>query len=196
VKLLLASGSATRRRMLEDAGVPCDVVRPELDEDALKRDLLGRVTGPELAQALADAKALSVAAPGDALVLGSDQVLEQEDGAILSKAGSPDEAAEQLLSLAGKSHRLHSAASLAEAGTMVWRGGETVTLRMRSLSAPFLRDYLAQEWNQVRHNVGAYRIEGPGVQLFEQIEGSHFAILGMPLLPLLGALRRRGVLAS
>ncbi len=197
MRLLLASGSTTRRRMLEDAGVPFEAVAPELDEEAAKADLIA--AGEQaigVARGLAERKALSVTAGPHTLILGSDQVLEQADGSLLSKARSREEAAAQLHGLAGAMHRLHSAAALVHAGELVWQEVETVRLTMRPLSADFLAEYLDREWEQVRWNVGVYRIECLGVQLFERIEGSHFAILGMPLLPLLAELRRRGVLTS
>jgi septum formation protein len=196
MKLILASGSETRRRMLSAAGVPFESMVPDVDEEAVKAGLLGEGAGASaIASRLAELKALSVAALGD-LVLGSDQVLEREDGSILSKAGSREEAAGQLSSLAGRSHQFHSAAAFAAGGQIVWRGIESVSLVMRRFSPAFLEQYLASEYEAVRFNVGSYRIEGMGAQLFERIEGSHFAILGMPLIPLLAELRRRGVLLS
>ncbi len=194
--LLLASGSETRRRMLAEAGVVFEVRPAEVDEAAAKaRLVVAGVGGAEMAQALATLKASSIAPP-DMLVIGSDQILEQDDGTILGKAASRDEAAEQLRALAGRTHRLHSAAVLAQGGTQVWSDCETVSLRMRPISEGFLQEYLDHEWAAVRYNVGCYRIEGRGVQLFEAIEGSYFAILGMPLIPLLGELRRRGAVSS
>jgi septum formation protein len=141
-------------------------------------------------------KALGLPGEPDQLVLGSDQVLEQEDGTILSKAGSRAEAAEQLRALRGREHRLHAAASLSLQGEAVWRDWESVTLTMRPFSDEFLEQYLDAEWEAVSGNVGVYRIEGRGAQLFDRVEGSHWAVLGMPLLPLLEELRDRGVLAS
>ena len=197
MRLLLASGSETRRRMLADAGVPFDFAPSAADEEAAKAELLRNgASAPEIARALAELKALSIEAAPDVLVLGSDQVLEQEDGSILSKAGSREEAADQLRALSGRTHRLHSAATLAAGDRSVWSGIETVELRMRALSEAFIQDYLEREFAAVRYNVGIYRIEGPGVQLFDDIQGSHFAILGMPLLPLIAELRRRGLMAS
>lgn len=194
--LLLASSSTTRRAMLEQAGVPVRVVSPDADEEGEKvRLLAGGCEGQELATALAELKALSVQAD-DELILGADQVLIQADESILSKPASPAHAAEQLRGLAGTTHRLCSAAALASGGQVVWRGAETVSLTMRAFSDAFLADYLEREWDAVRWSIGAYRIEGLGAQLFERIEGSHFAILGLPLIPLLAELRRRGVLAS
>ena len=196
-RLLLASGSETRRRMLADAGVAFEVQPSPADEEAAKRQLLAQGVGAtDLALALSELKALAVAADPDVLVLGSDQVLELDDGSMLNKARSLEEAADQLRSMSGRPHRLQAAAALASAGELVWRGVETVHLRMRPLTETFISDYLAAEFSSVRYDVGVYRIEGPGVQLFDEIEGSHFAILGMPLLPLLGELRRRDVLAS
>jgi septum formation protein len=149
-----------------------------------------------LAAGLAECKALSVAASDSELVLGADQTLERHDGSMLDKAGSYDEAFTQLRLLSGTVHRLHSAAAIAQEGTIRWRRTATVTLHVRPLGDDFLRAYLDAEYEAVRHNVGGYRIEGPGVQLFGRIEGSHFAIMGLPLLPLLGYLRRRGLLKS
>jgi septum formation protein len=183
--------------MLEAAGVPFDWASPGADEEEAKARLVAVGAGAAaVAQHLAELKALSLPGGPDDLVLGSDQVLEQADGTMLSKAGSRAEAAEQLRALAGKEHRLHSAASLVQQGEAVWRGLETAALQMRSISDAFIEAYLDREWEIVAGNVGVYRIEGPGVQLFEQVEGSHWAILGMPLLPLLEELRGRDLVAS
>ena len=197
MRLLLASGSATRRRMLEAAGVPFDWGSPGANEEEAKARLIAVGAGAAaIAQHLAELKALSLPGGPDDLVLGSDQVLEQADGTMLSKAGSRAEAAAQLRALSGKDHRLHSAASLAQQGHVLWRWLETATLRMRPLSDAYIESYLDQEWETVGGSVGVYRIEGPGAQLFESVEGSHWAFLGMPLLPLLEELRRHGILAS
>ena len=196
-RLLLASASATRRAMLENAGIDFEVRPAAADEAVAKRELTESGAGArEIAMALAELKALSIPPEPGLLVLGSDQVLELDDGTMLSKAASREEAAGQLRAFSGRAHWLHSAAVLAEHGEIVWRGAETATLRVRSLSEAFIQDYLDREYASVRYNVGVYRIEGPGVQLFDAIEGSHFAILGMPLLPLLAELRRRGLVTS
>ena len=195
MSLLLASKSATRRRMLEAAGVPFGTAETEFDEESAKAELrAGRLGAAELALALAEAKALAVDAGPALLVLGSDQVLEREDGSLLDKAGSRDELAEQLLSLKGRPHRLHAAAVAVAAGKPVWQSAETVTLHMRRFSDAFLEAYLDREYDEVRWSVGGYHAEGRGAQLFERIEGSHFAVLGLPLLPLLAFLRERGIL--
>ncbi len=197
MKLLLASKSAARRHMLEAAGVPFETVEAELDEAAAKAGLWGAgFDARGVAEELAQLKALSVEAPDGDLVLGSDQTLERDDGTLLGKPASRDEARGQLLSLSGSTHRLHSAAVIAQGGEGVWWGCQSVELTMRPLSAAFLEDYLDREYEAIRWSVGGYRIEGPGAQLFDRIEGSHFAILGMPLLPLLGYLRERGVLET
>jgi septum formation protein len=197
VKLLLASKSAARRAMLEAAGVPFGCVEAALDEEQAKAQLRARgANAADLAIGLAEEKARSVAAPEGVLVLGSDQVLERHDGSMLDKPSSIEEAREQLLSLAGRTHRLHSAGVVIEDGRAVWWKTEQVELKMRPLGDAFLDGYLAAEYEAIRWSVGGYRIEGPGVQLFDRVNGSHFAILGLPLLPLLAYLRERGLILS
>lgn len=181
--------------MLEAAGVAFEPVEAELDEEAAKAGLESAgFDAIGIAEELAQLKALSVEPGGDALVLGCDQVLEREDGTILSKPRSREDLHDQLRSLAGTTHQLHSAAVICENGEARWWAIESVALTMRPLGDSFLAAYLDREWEHVRWNVGGYRIEGPGVQLFEKIEGSHFAILGLPLLPLLAYLRERGLM--
>ena len=197
MRLLLASKSEARRRMLEAAGVAFEIAEAELDEAEAKAGLVEAGFEPrDLAEMLAEMKARSVAAPAGALVLGADQVLERDDGSMLSKPRSRGEARDQLRSLGGHSHYLHSGAVVIEAGERAWGRTETAVLTVRRLSEDFLEDYLDREYEAVRFNVGGYRIEGPGVQLFDQVQGSHFAILGLPLLSLLAYLRERGLLAS
>ena len=197
MRLLLASKSAARRQMLEAAGVPFETVEAELDEAAAKAGLWGAgFDARGVAEELAQLKALSVSSSDGDLVLGSDQTLERDDGTLLGKPASREEARGQLQSLRGATHRLHSAAVIAQGGESIWWGSETVSLTMRPFSDAFLEDYLDREYEQIRWSVGGYRIEGPGAQLFDRIEGSHFAILGMPLLPLLAYLRERGLLQS
>jgi septum formation protein len=197
MKLLLASQSPTRRRLLEAAGVPFETVAAALDEEPAKSGLLAAGFEPrDLAEMLAEMKAKSAAAGADALVLGADQVLELDDGVMLSKPGSRDEALAQLRAMSGGTHYLHSAAVIVERGERVWGETETVAMDVRKLGEDFLEAYLDAEYEAVRGNVGGYRIEGMGAQLFEETAGSHFAILGLPLLPLLAYLRERGLLAS
>lgn len=196
--LVLASGSAGRRALLENAGIPHDVMTASIDEEAAKASLRAEGLGPrDLADGLAELKALKVSAkrPGD-LVLGCDQTLALDDGTMFDKA--PDQAAlaRQLLQLSGKTHSLFSAAVLAEQSRPVWRHVERVRMTVRPLSDAFIEAYLEAEGDALLGCVGGYRIEGRGVQLFSRIEGSHFAIVGLPLLPLLDYLRTRGVLAT
>ena len=138
-------------------------------------------------------KAKSVPAT-NALVIGADQTLELADGTLLNKPASRAEALNQLRTLSGCTHYLHSAAVLAERGERVWGETESVALTVRELGDAFLEAYLEAEYEAVRWNVGGYRVEGMGAQLFESIEGSHFAVLGLPLLPMLAYLRERGLM--
>jgi septum formation protein len=197
MKLLLASRSETRRAMLEAAGLPFEAVEAELDEGAAKAGLWSAgFDARGVAEELAQLKALSVAAGPDDLVLGADQTLEREDGTLLGKPASRDEARGQLVSLRGTVHKLHSAAVIAEGGQAIWWTSETAELAMRNFSDAFLEDYLDREYQKIRWSVGGYRIEGLGAQLFERVAGSHFAVLGLPLLPVLAYLRERGLMAS
>jgi septum formation protein len=194
--LVLASMSATRRAMLSAAGVTFEVVAPRVDEQAAKESFRARGLGArDLADALAQLKATRVSAsrPGD-IVLGCDQTLECDDGTMLDKPG--DDVARQLRMLSGRTHRLFSAVVAVENGQSIWRHVDKATLTMRVLSDKFIEDYAALEGNAVAGCVGSYRVEGLGAQLFAKIDGSHFTILGMPLLPLLDWLRIRGLLAS
>ena len=196
MRLLLASKSAARRAMLDAAGIAFEPVEAEVDEAAAKAGLEGAGFDPRgIAEELAQLKALSVVHAEGALVLGSDQTLEAADGTMLSKPASRADALEQLRFLAGRTHHLHSAAVIAEAGEAAWWHCETVEMTMRPLSDAFLETYLDAEYEAIRWSVGGYRIEEPGIQLFDRIQGSHFAVLGMPLLPLLSYLRERGLIA-
>lgn len=192
--LVLASTSAARRAMLDAAGVPHEAVSAGVDEEAAKA-ALGHLDGRGLADALAELKAVKVSSrrPGD-LVLGCDQTLELENGLLLDKPG--ENLADHLHKLSGTTHRLHSAVVAAENGQPVWRHVERAKLTMRVLSEAFIADYVACEGAAVANCVGGYRIEGRGAQLFSRIEGGHFTILGLPLLPLLDWLRVRGELSS
>ena len=177
--------------------MPFESVPAGLDEEDAKAGLLAAGFEPrDLAEMLAEMKAKSVADAGDALVVGADQVLELDDGSLLSKPGSRADALAQLRLLSGQTHYLHSAAVIVENGERVWGETESVAMDVRPLGEAFLNAYLDAEYETVRFNVGAYRVEGLGAQLFEEIVGSHFAVLGLPLLPLLAYLRERGLLSS
>ena len=194
--LILASQSASRRAMLAAAGVPFTAEAAHVDEDAAKASLAD-LTPRDLADALAELKAVKVSArrPG-ALVLGSDSVVALADGTLLSKPESRDEAADHLRRMSAGTHRLWSAAVIAEDGRPVWRHVDGATLHVRALSYSFIDRYLDDEWPAVAGCVGVFRIEGVGVQLFSRVDGSQFTILGLPLLPVLGFLRDRGVMPS
>lgn len=196
--LVLASQSASRRAMLEAAGVPFEALSPNVDEEAFKEELRAEGHGArQVADALAELKALRLSArvPG-ALVLGCDQTLELAGGEMIDKATDRAHAVAILRQLSGTTHRLHSAAVICLNGQPVWRDIERAKMTMRPLSDAFITDYLDREWDEVQYCVGCYRIEGPGAQLFSAIEGTHFAIQGLPLLALLDFLRVRGVLAA
>lgn len=197
MRLLLASKSVARRRMLEAAGVPFDAVDVEFDEDGVKASLRARgLAADELALGLAREKALALEAGPGNLVLGSDQTLELDDGTMLDKPSSPTELLNQLQRLSGRTHKLHAAAAIVENRATVWSQIETVMMHVRPLGADFLRNYVDCEFEAVRWSVGGYHAEGKGAQLFERIGGSHFAVQGLPLLPLLGYLRERGVISA
>lgn len=197
MKLLLASKSVARRRMLEEAGVRFEVADAAFDEDGVKASLREqRLSAAQLALALAEAKARAAPAGAGDLVLGSDQTLELDNGAMLDKSADREEALVQLRRLSGRTHKLHAAAVLVEGRKVVWRDIETVTMHVRPLGDAFLRDYFDREWEAVRWSVGCYHVEGRGAQLFERIEGSLFAVQGLPLLPLLGFLRAQGLLQT
>ena len=194
MSLILASGSATRRAVLEGAGVAFEAVRPGVDEDAVKDELLAAGAGPKaVAQALAERKALAVSKDRPGLVIGADQTLDL-GGRLYDKAADLTAARERLVELRGRAHQLHSAVAVAEDGRMVWAETLSATLTMRDFSDAFLDDYLAREGEAALGSVGCYRLEGPGVQLFEAVDGDYFTILGLPLMGLLELLRARGVL--
>jgi len=189
--IILASQSASRQEMLRAAGVAFEAVPARLDERALEARLAG-APAAEVAMALAEAKALAVDGDGRS-VLGSDSLVVV-GGKRFDKPASREDAADHLRAFSGRAMELHSAAVLVRGGAVVWRGGAVATLGVRPLSEAFIAQYLDQEWPAVSYCVGVFRIEGPGVQLFDRIEGDHFTVLGMPLLQVLGALREHGEL--
>lgn len=188
--LVLASKSMSRQAMLTAAGVSFEARPAAVDERAVEA-ALGDAPPAEVALALARAKALAVAASAlvPEFVLGSDSLVVV-NGRRFDKPGSVEEAAQHLRFFSGQVMELHSAAALANGGAVLWDHAAIARLHVRELSESFIADYLAAEWPAVSHCVGVFRIEGPGVHLFDRIEGDHFTVLGMPLLPVLGALRK------
>lgn len=194
-EVVLASTSASRRALLQGAGVAFTARSPGVDEAVAKAALLGEGLGPrDIADALAELKAVRIRAEG-ALVIGADQTLDFE-GELIDKPESLVQARERLQRLRGRSHKLHSGVVVAQGGQPIWREVQTATLWMRPFSDAFLDDYLAREGEEVMSSVGCYRLEGLGLQLFSRIEGDYFTILGLPMLGLLDLLRRHGALAT
>lgn len=197
-RLILASQSSARRAVLNAAGLAFETMAPMVDEDSAKAALrTGGISPRNLADALAELKALKLSRrfPAD-LVLGCDQTLSLDDGMSFDKPESRDALKDQLKALSGKTHNLWSAAVLAQGGTPIWRHIERCKMTIRPLSDGFIDDYIQAEGDVLLGCIGGYRAEGRGVQLFNRIEGSHFGILGLPLLPLLDILRTRGVIPS
>ena len=193
--IVLASGSPFRLKMLRDAGLDVEVRRPEIDERAVEAAAEGTGLEPsDLAQILAEAKAIDVSQqlPGR-LVVGGDQVLALE-GVNLHKPADMEEARRRLLALSGKTHQLHSAVVLACDGETLWRHVDTANLTMRKLDPAFIGRHLASVGDAALTSVGGYQIEGEGIQLFERVDGDHFTIVGLPLLPLLARLRAEGAI--
>ena len=194
--LILASKSAARRAVLEGAGVPFEVAVAGVDEEAVKAGLLAAGATPrEVADALAELKAIRVSRSRPELVVGADQTLEFE-GRLYDKAETMEAARTRLKALRGKPHKLHSAVVVARDGEAIWREVKSATLWVRPFSEAFLDAYLEAEGETLLDSVGCYRLEGPGVQLFERIEGDYFTILGLPMLGLLDFLRVNGALAT
>jgi septum formation protein len=198
MRLILASQSVARRSLLDGAGIAFEVMSPMVDEESAKQAFRAEgISARDLADALAELKALKLSArfPAD-LVLGCDQTLSLDEGSMFDKPESRDALKTQLKALSGKTHNLWSAAVLAQGGNPVWRHIERCKMTMRPLSEAFIEQYIAAEGDVLLSCVGGYRLESRGVQLFSRIEGSHFGILGLPLLPLLDILRIRGVIPS
>lgn len=195
--VILASGSSTRARLLRDAGVPVLIDPAGIDEDEIKASMKAEgAPVSDIAQALADLKASRKSAqyPG-AFVIGADQMLDC-DGTWFDKPPTLERARAQLEALAGRTHHLHTAATVARDGGVIWRHLTRPALTMRRLSPEFLADYVRREGEDLLGSVGAYRLEGRGAQLFADIRGDYFSILGLPLLPLLDFLRTHKVLPT
>lgn len=192
--LVLASTSTIRQTLLRNAGVPFDAVTARVDEEMVRDALRAEDAPPrDVADTLAEMKALKVRRPGR--ILGCDQVLSFE-GEVIGKPETPEAAIAQLAAMGGKRHKLHSAAVIVEDGKPIWRHVADVTMTMRTPSAEYLADYVRRNWDGIRHCAGGYMLEGEGARLFHRVDGDYFAVLGLPLLPLLGYLVTRGEIAA
>jgi len=192
--LILASQSASRQMLLGNAGIAFEAIPAAVDERATQ-ERSGLTLPREIAALLARAKALEVARrhPGR-FVIGADQTLALGER-LFNKPAGRDQAAQQLRALAGRTHELHSAVAVARDGDVLFEDVSVARLAMRALSDAAISVYLDAAGAKVTTSVGAYQLEGLGIHLFERIDGDHFTILGLPLLPLLGFLRRQGLLA-
>lgn len=193
--LILASQSASRADLLTQAGLRFRVVPASVDEDEIKLSLKAAGTAiGEIARTLAELKAARVSGQFDqAFVIGADQMMTCAETAF-DKPADMAHARAHLAALRGRTHELHTAVSVARHGTVIWHHVEVARLTMRPFTDGFIDDYLAVVGEQALASVGAYQLEGPGVQLFDSVEGDFFTVLGLPLLPLLAFLRGHGVI--
>ncbi|MBM3614011.1 MAG: septum formation protein Maf [Alphaproteobacteria bacterium] len=195
--LILASTSAIRLQLLRNAGLEVSALPARVDEESIRQSFEAEGATPrDIVDALAEMKAARIAARNPAnLVLGCDQVLDFK-GTTFSKPETVQDARTQLLSLRGQTHSLLSAAVLYDRGEPIWRHVGQARLTMRDFSEDYLDAYLARNWPDISHSVGAYMLEAEGVRLFSRIEGDYFTILGLPLLPLLSYLATRGFIPA
>lgn len=195
-RLILASGSAIRAQIMDGAGLDYEIISKPVDEAAIKSAMLDEGSRlRDIADALAEAKAIKVSRQENGFVIGADQIMIME-GELFDKPKDIDEARERLKSMRGKTHQLMGAVVVCENGQAIWRHSAITTLSVRNFSDTFLDRYIEAEGEALTKSVGAYRFEGPGSQLFSKVEGDFFSILGLPLLPLLDFLRVRGVIPS
>ena len=195
-RLILASGSAIRAQILTEAGLDYEVISKPVDEAAIKESMLSEGARlRDIADALAEAKAMRVSRTEPGFVIGADQIMVMDD-ILFDKPPTIEAARERLLEMRGKAHKLMGAVVVCENGETVWRHLSVTKLTVRDFSDAFLDQYIKLEGESLTKSVGAYRFEGPGAQLFSKVEGDFFSILGLPLLPLLDYLRTRGVVAS
>jgi septum formation protein len=195
--ILLASASEIRLQLLRAAGIAVQAHPARIDEDAVRAALQAEGATPrDLADTLAELKARKIAEKaGSGLVLGCDQILEMKRQ-VYAKPESLDEARAQLTALRGETHRLLSAVVLYEDARPVWRHVGEARLTMRNFTDSYRDDYLTRNWDSIRHAVGCYKLEEEGIRLFSAIEGDHFTILGLPMLPLLSYLQTRGIIPA
>jgi septum formation protein len=196
-RIILASASEIRAKMLSNAGLSVEIMTASIDEEAIRLGLQAENTSPrDQVDILAEAKARKISdRNADALVIGSDQILEL-DGKVFAKPANLDEARDQLLALKGQTHKLLSAVVVYENGQPLWRHIGQVRLTMNEISSDYLESYLTRNWSSIRHAVGCYKLEEEGVRLFSRIEGDYFTVLGLPLIELLTWLGIRGDIAT
>jgi len=195
-RLILASGSAIRAQILSEAGLTYEIISKPVDESAIKQAMLAEGSRlRDIADALAEAKALRVSRTEPGFVIGADQIMVMDD-TLFDKPPSIDAARQRLKEMRGKTHKLMGAVVVCENGQAVWRHLSVTKLTVRDFSDAFLDKYIELEGDSLTKSVGAYRFEGPGAHLFSHVEGDFFSILGLPLLPLLDYLRTRGVIPS
>lgn len=196
MRVILASGSAIRRQLMTDAGLAFEVITKPVDEAAIKEAMLAENARlRDIADALAEAKSMRVSRVEEGLVIGADQIMVM-DNQLFDKPKDMIEARERLKRMRGKTHYLIGAVVICENGIPVWRYMAKTKLTMREFSDEFLEDYLEAEGEFVTKSVGAYRFEGLGSQLFSDVEGDFFSILGLALLPVMEYLRIRGAIAT
>ncbi len=195
--IVLASSSTVRQHMLRAAGLAISAMSARVDEEGVRLSMTTAGASPrDIADALADAKARKIANRyPESIVIGCDQVLDFV-GEAWAKAETVDAARAQLQRLRGQTHLLHSAAVIYDGGIPVWRHVGKARMTMRMFSDAFLEDYLARNWDTARDSVGTYRIEEEGIRLFSLIEGDHFTVLGLPLLPVLNYFSDHGIISS
>ncbi len=194
-QIILASGSAIRAEILRGAGVRFEIVKPNVDEAAIKSEAASAGKPLEqMAMHLAEAKTLDVAKSTEAIVIGADQILEFE-GRAYDKPQNMDEARMRLMDMAGATHTLINAVTIARHGRLIWRHLERPRLWLRDLTEAEIDAYLAAAGPEVLSSVGAYQLESIGARLFEKIDGDYFSVLGLCLFPVLDCLRREGALA-
>lgn len=196
MRVILASGSAIRRKLMTDAGLEFEVITKAVDEGAIKESMLVESARlRDIADALAEAKSMRVSRIEEGLVIGADQIMVM-DNQLFDKPKDINEARDRLKLMRGKTHYLMGAVVICENGVPVWRHMAKTKLTMREFSDDFLEDYLDAEGDLVTKSVGAYRFEGLGSQLFSHVEGDFFSILGLSLLPVMDYLRLRGAIPS
>lgn len=195
-RLILASGSSIRAQIMEQAGLDFEVISKPVDETAIKEAMLAEGSlMRDIADALAEAKAMRVSLIEQGYVIGADQIMVMEDQ-LYDKPKTIDEARERLKSMRGKTHKLMGAVVICYNGQAIWRHLAVTTLTMRDFTDEFLETYVALEGDNLTRSVGAYRFEGVGSHLFSDVKGDFFSILGLSLLPVLDFLRVRGVISS